>query len=56
MWTIVLPLPCVQQGDAFKDRQSQQESFGCALRAHVHPSLHVVHVGVRLLSSTFVAP
>ena len=52
----MLPLPCVQQGDASQGRQSQQESCGCALRAHVRPSLHVVHVGVRLQSSTFVAP
>ena len=40
MCTIVLPSPCVQQGDALQGRQSQQESFGCALRALVHPSLH----------------
>ena len=26
----------------------KKESFACALSAHVHPSLHVVPVGVRL--------
>ena len=35
MWTIVLPLPCVQQGDALQDRPSQQRVMRlCSPRAY----------------------